>query len=147
MDCSGAVVVGRQVCVKEGECARFAVRFVVHDGDVEEAGVARMWGEFVGGWSCQRCCDVAMLQGSPRAKCFPWRQLTSLNINYAETCKLADELARVTGETTTGALTIALNECLERERRIRDATLQAQELHAIGQRCAALLAPGPAAVE
>ncbi len=33
------------------------------------------------------------------------------------------------------------------ERRKRDAALLAQELHAIGRRCAALLAPGPAAVE
>lgn len=71
----------------------------------------------------------------------------SLNISNAETCRLADELARLTGETTTGAVTIALRERLERERRKRDAAGLAQELHAIGQRCAALLAPGPAAVE
>ena len=71
----------------------------------------------------------------------------SLNISDTETCRLADELARLTGETTTGAVTIALREQLERERRKRDAALLAQELHAIGQRCAALLAPGPAAVE
>ncbi len=71
----------------------------------------------------------------------------SLNISDAETCRLADELARLTGETTTGAVTVALRERLERERRERDATTLAQELHAIGQRCAALLAPGPAAVE
>ena len=71
----------------------------------------------------------------------------SLNINDAETCRMADELARMTGETTTGAVTIALREQLERERRKRDASLLAQELHAIGQRCGALLAPGPAAVE
>ena len=71
----------------------------------------------------------------------------SLNISDAETCRLAAELARLTGETTTGALTIALRERLERERRKQDAALLAQKLHAIGQRCAALLAPGPAAVE
>ena len=71
----------------------------------------------------------------------------SLNISDAETCRLADELARLTGETTTGAVTVALRERLERERRKRDASILAQELHAIGQRCAALLAPGPAAVE
>ena len=71
----------------------------------------------------------------------------SLNISDAETCRMADELARMTGETTTGAVTVALREQLERERSKRDATLLAQELHAIGQRCAALLAPGPAAVE
>ncbi len=71
----------------------------------------------------------------------------SLNISDAETCRMADELARLTGESTMDAVTIALREQLVRERRKRDATLLAQELHAIGQRCAALLAPGPAAVE
>ena len=71
----------------------------------------------------------------------------SLNISDAETCRLADELARLTGDSTTGAVTVALRERLERERRKRDASTLAQELHAIGQRCAALLAPGPAAVE
>ena len=71
----------------------------------------------------------------------------SLNINDTETCRLADELARLTGETMTSAVTVALRERLERERRKRDATLLAQELHTIGQRCVSLLAPGPAAVE
>ena len=72
----------------------------------------------------------------------------SLNINDTETRRLADELARLTGETmTTAAVTVALRERLDRERRKRDATLLAQELHTIGQRCAGLLAPGPAAIE
>ena len=71
----------------------------------------------------------------------------NLNISDPETCRLADELARLTGETTTGAVTTALREQLKRERRKRDATVLAQELHTIGQRCAALLAPGPDAVE
>ena len=71
----------------------------------------------------------------------------SLNISNAETCRLADELARLTGETATGVVTVALRERLERERRKRDASALARELHAIGQRCAALLAPGSAAVD
>ena len=71
----------------------------------------------------------------------------NLHITNSETCYLATELARLTGETTTGAITVALRERLEREKRRRDATVLAQELHAIGQRCAALLAPGPAAAE
>ena len=71
----------------------------------------------------------------------------SPNVNDPEACRQAGELARLTGETTAGALTTVLRGRLERERRKRDATLLAQELHAIGQRCAALLAPGPAAVE
>lgn len=71
----------------------------------------------------------------------------SPNINDPEACRQAGELPRLTGKTTAGALTTALRGRLERERRKRDAPLLAQELHAIGRRCAALLAPGPAAVE
>ena len=71
----------------------------------------------------------------------------SPNINDPEACRQAGELPRLTGETTADAVTLALRERLEREPRKRDATLLAQELHDIGQRCAALLAPGPAAVE
>ena len=36
----------------------------------------------------------------------------SLNIKNEETCRLADELARLTGETMTGAITVALRERL-----------------------------------
>ena len=51
MDCSGAVAAGRRgrVCVEAGDVLDFAVRFVVHDGDVEEADVAGLWGVFGGG--------------------------------------------------------------------------------------------------
>ena len=35
--------------LKRGDVLDFAVRFVVHDGDAEEADVAGMWGAFVGG--------------------------------------------------------------------------------------------------
>ena len=38
----------------------------------------------------------------------------SLNIKNEETCRLAGELARLTGETMTGAITVALRERLER---------------------------------
>ena len=71
----------------------------------------------------------------------------SPNINDPEASRQAGELARLTGETTTGAVTVALCDRLDRERCKRDTALLAQELHAIGRRCAALLAPGPAAVE
>ena len=37
-----------RVCVEAGDELDFAVRFVVHDGGVEEADVAGMWGEFDG---------------------------------------------------------------------------------------------------
>ena len=71
----------------------------------------------------------------------------SLNIKNDETCRLAGELARLTGETMTGAITVSLRERLEREKRLRNAQALTRELHTIGQRCASLLRPGPAAVE
>ena len=64
----------------------------------------------------------------------------ALNIKNEETCRLARELADLTGETVTGAITVALRERLEREKRVK-------ELHAIGQHCASLLRDGPSAVE
>ena len=70
-----------------------------------------------------------------------------LNIKNDETCLLARDLARLTGETMTGAITVALRERLERERHRRGADVLARELHAIGQRCASLLEPGPSAVD
>ena len=71
----------------------------------------------------------------------------SLNIKNDETRQLASELARLTGETMTGAVTVALRERLDREKRHRGADALARELHAIGQRCASLLRPGPSAIE
>ena len=38
----------------------------------------------------------------------------SLNIKNEETCRLAGELARLTGATMTGAITVALRDRLER---------------------------------
>ena len=64
-----------------------------------------------------------------------------------QACALARELADLTGETMTGAISVALRERLEREKRARDAEALATDLHAIGKRCAALLGPGPSAVE
>jgi len=71
----------------------------------------------------------------------------ALNIKNAQTCQLVDELAKLTGEAKTAAITVALRERLERERNRRDADLLARKLHMIGQRCASLLTPGPSAVE
>ncbi len=71
----------------------------------------------------------------------------SLNIKNEETCRLAGELAHLTGETMTGAITVALRERLEREKRERSAEALARELHAIAERCAKLMRPGPSAVE
>ena len=70
-----------------------------------------------------------------------------LNIKNQETCELAGELARLTGETKTGAITVALRERLDRQRRIRDAEHRLQEMRAIADRCARLLASGPSAID
>ena len=70
-----------------------------------------------------------------------------LDIENDETCRLAEELARLTGETVTGAVTVALRERLEREKRQRDVDARVEELVAIGRRCAKLVGPGPSSVE
>ncbi|MXX11125.1 MAG: protein transcription factor [Nitrospira sp. SB0677_bin_15] len=70
-----------------------------------------------------------------------------LNIKNDETCRLAGELAKLTGETMTGAITVALRERLEREKRERSAEALAGELRAIAKRCAKLMKPGPSAIE
>ncbi len=70
-----------------------------------------------------------------------------LNIKNDETCRLARDLASLTGETMTGAITISLRERLEREQRKRDVASRARKLRAIAERCAALMGPGPPATE
>ncbi len=70
-----------------------------------------------------------------------------LNIKNDETCSLASKLARLTGETMTGAITVALRERLEREQRRRNIDIRARKLRAIAERCATLMGPGPPAVE
>lgn len=71
----------------------------------------------------------------------------SLNIKNQETCRLARELAQLTGETMTGAITVALRERLEREKSVRSTEARVQRLLAIGRRSAANLGDGPSAVE
>lgn len=71
----------------------------------------------------------------------------SLNIKNANTCRLAGELSRLTGETMTGAITVALRERLERERRRRNVEVRVRKLLDIGERCAKRLEPGPPAIE
>ena len=70
-----------------------------------------------------------------------------LNIKNDETCRLAGEPAGLTGETMTGAITVALRERLEREKRRRSAETRARELRNVAERCVKLMGPGPAAVE
>lgn len=70
-----------------------------------------------------------------------------LSIKNKETCRLASELAHLTGETMTGAITVALKERLERKRREHSTETRVQRLLAIGERCASMLDDGPSAVE
>ena len=58
-----------------------------------------------------------------------------LNIKNAETHRLAEELAKRTGESLTAAVTTAVRERLDRVRREQGASL-ADRLVEIGQDCA-----------
>ncbi len=62
----------------------------------------------------------------------------ALNIRNPEAEQLATELARITGETKTAAVTKALRDRLGRVRRDRDTRSLADRLVAIGRECAAL---------
>lgn len=62
----------------------------------------------------------------------------ALNIRNPEAEKLADELARRTGETKTQAVIQALRERLARVRRRRPRRRLADELDEIARRCASL---------
>ena len=55
----------------------------------------------------------------------------SLNIKNTETTRLIRELADLTGESMTGAVTEAVRERLERIREIDDMDGRAERLHAI----------------
>ncbi|MYA09188.1 MAG: protein transcription factor [Holophagales bacterium] len=71
----------------------------------------------------------------------------TLSIRNEEACRLARELAWLTGETVTDAITVALRERLAREERRRELDARVEELLAIGRRCAKSLQPGPSAIE
>ena len=62
----------------------------------------------------------------------------ALNIRNAETERLASTVARLTGETKTRAVTVALRDRLERLRRDRSGRSLAQELEEIAEHCASL---------
>ena len=70
-----------------------------------------------------------------------------LNIKNDETCRLARELAQLTGESMTGAITVALRERLERETHARSVEERLKAMRAIAKRCAKNLKPGPSAME
>ena len=60
----------------------------------------------------------------------------ALTIKNEETCRLARELAELTGETMIGAITVALRERLERQREI---TERLKRMRAISKRTAKML--------
>lgn len=62
----------------------------------------------------------------------------ALNIRNAETEKLANALAKLTGESKTQAVTRALQDRLARVRRERSGRRLADELDEIAHHCAAL---------
>lgn len=62
----------------------------------------------------------------------------ALNIKDPETDRLARELSASTGESLTGAITVALRERLERVRGTVGPESLADELTVIATRCAAL---------
>ncbi len=70
-----------------------------------------------------------------------------LNIKNEATCALARELADLTGETMTRAISVALRERLERQKRERDKEALLRDVRAIAERCAALMEPGPSSTE
>lgn len=70
-----------------------------------------------------------------------------LNIKNEETCRLAGELARLTSETKTGAITQALRERLERETKQRGADQRLRRMRTIAERCAVLVGPGLSSTE
>ena len=62
----------------------------------------------------------------------------ALNIRNAEAEQLAGELARLTGQTKTKAVTDAIRHHLERLRREQSGRTLADELDELGRRCASL---------
>ena len=62
----------------------------------------------------------------------------ALNIRNPETEQLAETLARLTGETKTQAVTVALRDRLERLSRRRSGRRLAEELDEIALHCASL---------
>ena len=67
-----------------------------------------------------------------------------LNIKNDEAYRLAQAVARLTGESMTRAVTVALRERLDRVRRAQKRKATTEELLAIGQRCSAELDGPPA---
>ncbi len=67
----------------------------------------------------------------------------ALNIKNQETCDLARELAELTDDTMTGAITNVLRERVEQIKRERDREALLRNVRSIAERCAARMGPGP----
>jgi len=67
----------------------------------------------------------------------------ALNIRSAETEALAAELAQLTGENKTEAVTKALRDRLERVRRVRAKVSMADDIERIARQCAGLTVLDP----
>jgi antitoxin VapB len=72
------------------------------------------------------------------ANCVAVGNHVALNIRSKETEELVAELARLTGESKTDAVTKAVRDRLERVKRTRRKRSLADELDAIARQCAAL---------
>ena len=66
----------------------------------------------------------------------------ALNIKNQETCDLARELAELTDDTMTGAITNVLRERVEQIKRERDREALLRDIRAIRDRCSKLFEPG-----
>ena len=62
----------------------------------------------------------------------------ALSIKHKDSDRLVGELTRLTGETKTQAVVVALRERLDRETKRHQRDILAQELVQIGKRCASL---------
>ncbi len=71
----------------------------------------------------------------------------ALNIKNQETCDLARELAELTDDTMTGAITKALRDRVEQIKRERDREQLLLDLRAIRDRVSKKLKPGPSQEE
>lgn len=67
----------------------------------------------------------------------------ALNIKNERTCELAAELAEVTGESKTQAITVALEERLQRERKPHRKKATVEEIMALARQVVEGLDPKP----
>ncbi|MXX93618.1 MAG: PSK operon transcription factor [Chloroflexi bacterium] len=66
----------------------------------------------------------------------------ALNIKNQETCDLAREVAQMTDDTMTGAITIALRQRRDQLKRERGREALLRDIRAIAERCSKLVEPG-----